>query len=199
MKRLSTLLFLISIMWTALQCPTFVYAQDEVGQWSVRGSVDAIIPKDDDTDTTVGFAGGIAYQVTPYLRGEIESGWFQADEDILGDLNIWPLFANAQLTMPLDGPLTPYVLGGLGVLFTDFDESQTVKDAGASIKADNVFAIKVGAGMDYKFSEAVALNLEGSYIFGEGDAEFKQGSTTISANDIEYDHWRLGGGIRIYF
>jgi len=191
-----TIALLIST-WTLH--PMVAQAEVETGEWSAGFRVNGVLPDDKDTDNTVGFMGSLTYQATPYLRGEIESGWAQIDEDILGDLNIWPLFGNVHITWPTENAFTPYVLGGVGVLFTDFDESQLVKDVGASLDTDTVLAFKVGGGLDYRFNESVALNLEASFIIGEGEADLKQGSTTLATDDLEYDSWMVGGGLRVYW
>jgi outer membrane protein W len=204
MKMLS-FVFMASVLAIGFaQEPSLVRA-DEVGQWSAGFRVNASIPKDDDTDEAPGYMGYVDYQAAEYVRAELEAGWIEWDQGILGDLHMFPVLGNLQFTYPIEldsdenTSITPYLTTGLGVLFLNFEESQTLKDAGASLDVDPSFAVKLGGGLDYRFSESWALNIDGGYILSEGDAALKQGSTTLAADNVEYDYWFIGAGLKYYW
>ncbi len=183
-----------------LTTPAFAKMSDSrVGETSVgiRGGI--LIPEEDDTDNSFELMGDVSYQFTEYLRGQIEFGWAPVDEDILGTAHIFPILFNGQVTIPTGTDFTPYLTGGVGVLFVAFDESDLLESSAAEIETDPAFAVKLGGGFDYRFNPNVSFSVDGGFVFSESEAELKLNGATIAADDVSLDHWLVNGGFRVYF
>ncbi|MCK4518865.1 MAG: hypothetical protein KAU12_01980 [Candidatus Omnitrophica bacterium] len=74
----------------------------------------------------------------------------------------------------------------------------TVVPYGISVDMDSEFAVKLGAGLDYYFTENVALNLEGSYMWSDTTGRVDAFGTHAQV-DLDGDMWMLGGGLKCRF
>lgn len=79
----------------------------------------------------------------------------------------------------------PYILGGWGYSWWDFDRSQDVKDLGISVDMGNAFAQKYGLGADYLINEHWSFNMEWYWFRASvpKDARHSDGSNSIILTD----------------
>ena len=118
-----------------------------------------------------------------------------------GDVSVVPLLATLIVKNPIEldeCAVVPYGILGLGVCFWDYDESSALTNAGISVDMDSEFALKLGAGLDYYFTENVALNLEGSFMWSDTTGHVDAFGTHAQV-DLDGDMWMLGGGLKCRF
>ena len=90
------------------------------------------------------------------------------------------------------------MLGGVGVLLVNFDESSLTKSLGARIDDDITFAAKLGAGFEFYITNQAAVFVECAYMFsnpkttvtGPGGSVDVEGSNNMGF---------LGGGLKLNF
>jgi hypothetical protein len=69
MKWVFGILIALATSSVLLLTSTPVWAEEEVGEWSITARGNGVFPRDNDTDTPFGLAGSLDYQYTEYLRG----------------------------------------------------------------------------------------------------------------------------------
>ena len=85
----------------------------------------------------------------------------------IGEYGIFALVTQARLSFPI-ARLTPYVTGGAGLAFTEFNDRKP-PGFGRRIEADDTApAGTIGAGIHYAISEDVALGIDARYLFSPG-------------------------------
>lgn len=206
MKKVA--LFLMCFMFLS----TNLFAGDDRGyiNISVNGS-GVFIDKDDDLEFDDAFYvfGRVTYDVTSNVEIGIESGFMEYDvnEDITGlDINLGevsgvPLLGIVILKYPIpatDDKLVPYILGGVGVTFWEFDTSSVLATAlpGTSVDDDVAFTWKAGVGADYYITESVAMFVEGSWFSSEYDADVTAPGLGAGSFDVDIEGFIVGGGLK---
>lgn len=198
---------LFGILMLAMVCAGSVVCAEEdlTGKLSVGVASGGIFFEDEDLDGTWYIGGNAAYGVHKYLAVGAESGYFSTEDEEdgieYGDLRAVLLLADLYLRYPVElagKTVMPYAIGGIGIIFWDYEESSLVEDAGMSLDLDPELGIKAGAGCDYFLTENIALNIESSYVWSDADA-------TIGAfgayqeETVEMDYWSVNGGLKYYF
>ena len=184
---------------------SFAYAApDRTGKFDAGFNVSGIIPTEDGADNSVYVGGNLAYGLNEWLAVGFEAGFSEietesADNVALGDLNALPVMGDVIFRLPTESPVQPYGVVGLGVIFFDFDESRTLQSLGLKVDVDDAFAVKTGIGIDWFVNDSWALNLEGSYVFSEADAELLVLGTSLATDSIDTDYWMIGGGVKYLF
>lgn len=127
-----------------------------------------------ETEFDNGYVLGIALgtQILPNLRGEIEYAYSNSNNDrgaikfngapilggtLLGELEVQTVLVNLWYDIQLNGPITPYIGGGIGYGHAGLDFSSGLSDD------DGGFAYQLGVGARYAFNER--WNLDVSYRF----------------------------------
>lgn len=174
-------------------------------RWELSGQVGAAIPKDDDSDTSAYLSGRLVYDVVPNVGIGGSVGWYGYGVEVAGedwgDANSVPLLANIVLRMPLEATenrVVPYVVGGIGVMFWNFDESNLLKNAGISVDSEASFAAQIGAGVDFYLSDRIAVFGEATYLFSEVDTTIS-GSGLTGTLEGDTDAILLGVGAKMRF
>ncbi len=198
-------LILIALFVAGMSSAAFARDVQE-GKWALSVQSAAVMPRDDDNDDTIYYGGRLTYDITPNVAVGVESGWMnfeqEADGIDFGDQRGIPLLADIVLKLPIeatDNKLVPYVLGGVGVVFWDYQESSILKDNGFSVDSDTAFAARIGGGVEYYVSNNVALFLEGSYLFSTYDAKVRYGSSSAANIEVDSDAFFAGGGVKVGF
>ena len=120
------------------------------------------------------WGGGMraGYRFHPHLAAELPgqyNGLYEVKGQTvghpsLGSVEIITTTANLKAFV-LRGPIQPYVLGGVGVMWADTED----RVAGAKLPLGDVeFAGRGGLGVDFYLSPMLAVNLEGSYVAAAG-------------------------------
>jgi opacity protein-like surface antigen len=136
-----------------------------------------------------------------YLGAELAVDGWDVDVKVpglgsIGEYGVASVLAQARLRYPLlDNTLTPYVLGGLGVMSNEFNDRKP-RGVGMSIQAEGTtFAGAVGAGIEYFVANNVALGVEARYVVSR-DQEFTINGRRQSAN---LDTMVVAGSLRLLF
>ena len=128
-------------------------------------------------DNAVNVSTAVGMHLQPSVRLELEGSYRNYDVNAsvsvvgvpfkaTGDTTIRALMGNAYYDFPMDGPLKPYVVGGIGVAREDIE--MTVSAPGFNIAAKShhtEFAFQLGAGLSYALSETVTADA-GYHYFG---------------------------------
>lgn len=202
--------FIMALVFVAfVLVPFTVHAEgvkDMTGKASVGVVTGTVFPKDSDIDNTWYVIGGnFAYGINEYLAVGAEVGyttWEDKEDGIdYGDIRAIPLLADVYLRYPTElGAQTviPYAIGGIGVVFWEYDESSLLEANSVVVDMDNSLGIKIGGGVDYFISESLALNLEGSYLWSDADASIAAFGTYTEAT-VDTDSFILTLGFKYYF
>lgn len=184
----------------------------------------AVVSFDTDTGFNVGLIGGYRFgswgTVSP--RFEVETGYLANNADssnstiitsvigipflttigtndaTIGEVNAHYALASLLFDIPLNGPVMPFIGGGVGFANVSFDNIiiQSGANTGVLIAndEDTVFAWNVTAGFSYNLSRNIALALSYRYLRFEGiDAlSTAAGGGTINSNDVENHQVNLG-------
>jgi outer membrane protein X len=83
-------------------------------------------------------------------------------------LNMWDISVNAHWLFPVADKITVYPLAGLGIVGTSYKASVDMGEWGSygGSASDSDFGLNLGGGVDFKISQAVALNVEAKYKIG---------------------------------
>ena len=155
------------------------FAQSE-GRVSVGGSITINAATDDDVQSTIG--------VGPLVRLNPRKGWgpagafnwFRADlkdpaggDDPFGRLRVRPLMAGVAYTVGNETVLTSFsVVAGPSFNKADFDDDFS-RAAGASIDAENSFAVRPGVGITWTVAPRVAIIGFGGYLVNRPDVTYR--------------------------
>jgi hypothetical protein len=149
----------------------------------------AISDADPDVDQSYGAEARVGYRFHPHLAAELQ-GQYDGDFDVYADtrspigkplagsVRVISSTANLKVFM-LRGPIQPYALGGLGILWADTDDEA----AGADLPTGDVeFAGRGGLGVDFYLSPALAITAEGTYLAPTGSlARYGLAAITVGA------------------
>jgi len=89
----------------------------------------------------------------------------------------------------LQGPIRPYILGGVGWYYTRIDHSGAF--AGVSDDTQNIFGEHLGAGAEFFLSPKISINGDVRYIF--------LNPTTDQVIHQEFNYWQITAGINFLF
>lgn len=138
-------------------------AENLTGRLGVTGRLGFTVPADSDwqtagpldSDTGFIFGGGFLYGITRNVAAEFDVThsiydlrFDRVSKD--GTANVTNVSLGAQWRFASDRPYTPYVGGGLSILFNDYTDSDVDTTVGVNLKA----------GIDYYITPRVALNAE---------------------------------------
>ena len=139
-----------------------------------------------DSDMGPAVMGSVGYALGNGVRLEGEISWrrnafdkFSGDDgssrDIEGDLQNLAFMLNGAYDFHFDSPITPFVMGGLGVAIVESEITKVGESPTSHSDAnDTVFAYQVGAGLSYQVTPKVAFDV--SYrFFGTQDLVFDGG------------------------
>ena len=113
-----------------------------------------------------------------------------------GELNARYGLASLLLDIPVGGPLTPFIGGGIGFANARFSNitPQTGGNAGNIVAddEDTVFAWSVTAGASYALTQNISLDLSYRYLRFDSLETNSTNGSTINSNDIENHQVNLG-------
>jgi len=162
------------------------------------------------------YGGQFTYDVTPYIAVGIDSGRLKLGVDDIsavissvsvgatdaGEINASTLMGVLVLKAPIemsDNRLVPYVLVGVGAIFTEFDEGFNLEISNTTIKDYTTFAMKSGLGFDYYVTEKAALFIEGSFLWADYDPNVSIVELGTGTLDKTINALLFGGGLKFSF
>jgi opacity protein-like surface antigen len=174
--------------------------------WELSVQGGGVFPSKDDRFDNTGFvAGRLTYDVSPYVAIGAESGWMMFKDEVggtkFGKIDGIPALGDLELKMPIpatDNRLVPYAIGGAGVVFWNYRESGVLKNAGVKVDTETHFAAKGGVGVDYYFTNNMALFAEGSYLYSRFAPKIHGGGTAVTTK-AQTGAFLVGGGLKLRF
>jgi len=162
------------------------------------------------------YGGRFTYDATPYIAVGIDFGRLKLGVDFIsavvggeptqasdaGEINASTLMGVLVLKAPIemsDNRLVPYVLVGLGAIFTEFDEGFNLEIENATIKDYTTFVMKSGLGFDYYVTEKAALFIEGSFLWADYDPIVNIVDLGTGTLDKTINALLFGGGLKFSF
>jgi len=162
-------------------------------------------------DLDGGWAGfaNIGYNFGNF-RLEVEGGYRNSDIDNVtagafgvagvflatdGDLTTMSGMANAVVDLPIEGPLTPFLLGGVGFANHEVEISRIANTSVNFKDDDTVFAYQLGAGLAYEIGDKAALTMQYRWM---GSEDYTVADATAS-DEVEYDSHTVMVGLRFGF
>ena len=138
---------------------------------------------DVDFDDTWGLNLKAGYHVNNWLSVQLDFDYlseFEGDDrldvdgtpvDLDAELDVMTYMGVLKFTCTLE-PLKPFIVAGGGFMDADVDAKASVPDAsGSSSESDSGACAKLGLGVDYFWTQSLAIGLEGSYVWGLGDVD----------------------------
>ena len=157
------------------------YVPVEVGSgWYLRGDLGYNINKSpydvtfggvDTRSTRINGSIGAGYHFTDYFRGELNVGflsndkydWTDGTDSIRAESNIWSGMANAYADLGTIAGFTPYVGGGVGLLYS----SRKVEDTFQALsdrETQYALAYSLGAGVAYQVAQNTSIDVGYQYL-----------------------------------
>jgi opacity protein-like surface antigen len=109
----------------------------------------------------------------------------------------YPVTASLMLFLPVLPHFSPYLVGGGGYYFNRIDYSEELEDLGFDDDTNSTFGWHAGAGLEFPFSDHVALNLDFRWIFM--DPEFGEEGGTDLDEDRSVDGYAATAAVMFYF
>ena len=130
------------------------------------------------------------------LSGEGFERRLRLNGQALGEYSVMPLVPQVRLRYPLlDGRLTPYVLGGVGVALTEFNDRKHPGFGVGVDMPDSTMVGTVGAGLEYFVAHNVAAGFEVKYLIA--------GDQTVRINGVprseDISSLYSAFGLRLFF
>lgn len=214
-RLLSSLLIgLMSVLFSL----TASASPDRTGTVDLGFNVSGFLPDEGDYEAGLYYGGTLAYGINSWLAIGVEGGFSELDTDVNaaslgltsfsgGEMTMMPLFGDVILrASTVHDAIDPYFVVGVGALFLDVDDvNATVGALPVTIVSDvdTAFAVKVGGGVDWFLTDNWILNIEASYVFAESDVNASANVAGLSATsqlqDVSFDYWQFGGGLKYKF
>ena len=100
----------------------------------------------------------------------------------IAEYKVWTLIPQVRLRYPLlDGRLTPYVLGGVGVSFVQLNDRKPPAYGIALSGSNASVAVAVGLGIEYFLLNNLTVGVEAKYLYA-GEHDLRVGSLSGKAN-----------------
>lgn len=192
------------------------YVPVEVGSgWYLRGdvtynfnrspydleSIDGI----DASSTRFGGGGGVGYHFTDVIRGDLNIGFLSRDEiafatpDVSArfENQVWSGMANAYFDLGTIVGITPYIGGGVGLLYSRNTADIEAGGFGSAEFKDKQyeFAYSLAAGVNYKLTPNASVDLGYQYLSSPG-TEYLDARSGTFAVDKGLDFHQIKVGLR---
>lgn len=133
------------------------------------------------------------------VQARLRLGYFAAEASIQfheneyehGDVVVsqYPVQLTAFLYIIPEGPIRPYILGGVGWYYTRFDYSGQF--ASTPNRTEHIFGEHLGAGAELFISPGVSLDADVRYIF--------LNPTTDQVIGRDFNYWQITAGVNFFF
>lgn len=174
-------------------------------RWGVGLNFALALPSEEDADMSLYYGGSVTYGVWDRVALQVDLGYVEFSEEAFdidyGDLEGIPLLLSAQWRHPFNIGTSPsawYLVGGIGAVFWNFENSNAALGMGVPVDVDAAFAFKLGTGLDIFFTEHFAWNVEASYIFTSSDVDLRQPGTT-DVESVGTDFGQVVTGFKYFF
>ena len=155
--------------------------------WSVGGHLGVASSFDsDDAAFLIGGHGRV--RILPWLgaEGAVDFQTSQSYEGGDVDVTVFAIQASALFYLPVDWPVKPYGVAGVGLYIVDVTFSGAL--AARKDTTDLEFGFHIGAGAEYALTPTLALDADLRFIFISGSA---------AGNDFNYLQFTVGVSFKI--
>jgi hypothetical protein len=195
MRKILSMLCVIVLVCsqvTMVSANDFITTDVEIDEkWNLSFMASAVVPsKKDFFDTGISGQVALTYDVFKWVAVG------------LGEMHAMPLLADIVVKAPIgvgDAIVIPYIVNGIGVLFSDIKESKNVYP-GTQLKTNIPFLYKLGAGVDLYINDAFSITFETSYQWA--DLKYKAIYTDDSSSTspkVDMDALYIGGAVKFKF
>jgi outer membrane protein len=192
------------------------FAEGPAKKWGIGGRISFISPEDDtiegikfDPDEGVFVEGMLQYLANNWFSMELSVGYAKVDVDAeafglsldFGELEQIPILLTGRLHYWFANSMaTIYGGGGVGYYIRDFKLSGLVTSAvpGAAVDVDDSFGFHINAGIEFFFTENMALDLDLKYIWSEADFDFRD-STGVVTGEGDLNAFVAGLSLKYFF
>jgi opacity protein-like surface antigen len=155
---------------------------------------------EDPSRNITGFSAGVNFNryFGLELSGDYMFQTLEVNGANLGEYGMFSLIPQARLRYPLlGGRLTPYILGGVGVGFYQFNDQ--APNAGGIVVDDQLSGLvaSVGAGIEYFVANNVAVGIEAKYLISQDHEIEVEGF--VPAGKADLNAVLLAGTMRLMF
>jgi opacity protein-like surface antigen len=149
------------------------------------------------------FAAQLGFNWGRYFGLELAADYYQPDIDAVGhgkviEYAIYDIIPQVRLRYPLlNDRLTPYVIGGIGVGFTEAND-RTLLGADPALPhfdgQDTSVVYALGGGLEYFIADNIAIGVEAKYVFHNANVEVN--GAPVAA---DLDAFLTSVGLRLLF
>jgi opacity protein-like surface antigen len=152
------------------------------------------------TDVHDLFGGSLGANFNRHWGAELAIDGFErrirVNNRVLGEYAIMPIVPQVRFRYPvLDGRLTPYAIGGVGVAFTEFNDRKRPGWAVSIDTPSSTVVGTIGAGLEYFIAHNVAAGVEVKYLIA-GDQTIKINGASRTE---DLDSLITSFGLRLFF
>jgi outer membrane protein len=218
MRKEMVLVFCVTAL--VLFCGDVSLAQDMEGKFGVGARAAYVDYSNDhyvvrgvrvktEPDDSGMYGVNLTYFFDRYASFELSADYTEADVELsalglsgnAGAIEQIPVLLTVRIHFSTNPKVNPYVGGGVGFYFNDFDTDRPVAEfiygPGADIEVDNTYGFHVNTGIEVFVIDNLAINLDIKYIWSDVEAEVNVPGFT----DEEFNLNALvtGVGLKYYF
>ncbi len=214
MKKMTVVVGLICLLvfsGTAL-------AADTAGKFGVGVELgynkiaDASVPNqvatDAEFDGSFLFGGTGSYFFTDYFSMEMTLDYTKTDVDeiqsgvstAMGEMTQIPWLLTGRFHYPNASIVSPYIGGGVGYYFNNFDESNAwLIKTKTNVDPENNFGFHLNGGVEVFATDNVAIDCDLKYTWTSADFEVSKAGKVLSKDSIDLDTFTGTVGLKFYF
>jgi outer membrane protein len=164
---------------------------------------------DIDVDSSFSVGLNTTYVMNDVLSLELSGDYvFERDTEFTtpgqsmkgGEISTIPVLLTLRIHIPVSSGFKPYIGGGVGWYFNSFDQDPlwAAANSGINIDLEDSFAWHANAGLEFFFTDNVALNLDAKYIWSKPDLNMTAPGY-YQTYEMDLDGFVVGVGFKFYF
>ena len=111
-----------------------------------------------------------------------------------GVIQIMPIMGVSKVKADVTDKLSLFVEGASGVVISQFNENNELKDYGIKVEVEPAMCSRVGVGADYKVSNDILVNVSVSRFTSEVKVK-----SCGASEDLDLSSWLFGGAVTLRF
>jgi outer membrane protein W len=164
---------------------------------------DPIVRIDVDPDEAAMFGGTLTWFAHEYLSLELAGDYVKTDLDVMfagvsanaGELTQIPVTLALRTHFSTNPRVSPYLGGGGGWYFNDFDPNPALSEAGVDVEAKDTYGLFVCGGIELFLTHWFAIDINLKYVWTEITLE----AEGFSDEKFDGDAFVGGIGLKLYF
>ena len=135
-----------------------------------------------------------------YVETDVELGVLGLSGNV-GQLSQIPVLLTGRMHFSTNPKMSPYLGGGVGYYFNDFDSERVITEflygPRADIDVDDSIGYHVGGGFELFVSDNAAVNLDLKYVWNQVDADINL--SDFGDEEFDVNAFFAGLGVKYYF